>query len=75
VVGTNTPQGKLLNASPGVWQTLVFDPRTDPITTFTGDGVLSTPTNKGTLEELAFSSTGGAGPFTVYVDDVEQFCE
>jgi len=75
VVGTNSPQGKLLNASPGVWQTLVFDPRTDPITTFTGDGVLSTPTNKGTLEELAFSSTGGAGPFTVYIDDVEQFCE
>jgi spore germination protein YaaH len=74
VVGTNTPQGKPLNASPGVWQTLVFDPLTDPITPFTGDGVLSTPTNKGTLEELAFSSTGGAGPFTVYIDDVEQLC-
>ena len=42
---------------------------------FTGDGVLSSPTNKGTLEHLAFSSTGGAGPFTVYIDDVESICE
>lgn len=69
------PQGKLLTADPGVWQTLVFDPGSDPILGFTGDGVLSSPTNRGTLEHLAFSSTGGVGPFTVYIDEVEQLCE
>ncbi len=72
----NTPLGgKLLNARPGVWQTLIFDPLTDPITTFTGDGVLSSTTGKGTIEHLAFTSNGTAGPFTVYVDDVAQLCE
>ena len=69
------PQGVLLTGQPGVWQTLVFDPVADPLLGFTGDGVLSTPTGRGTLEHLAFSSTGGAGPFTVYIDDIEQLCE
>ncbi|UCG16718.1 MAG: hypothetical protein JSV19_01515 [Phycisphaerales bacterium] len=69
------PQGKLISASPGVWQTVLFDPQTDPILGFTGDGVLNSPTNKGTLEHVAFSSTGGAGPFTIYIDDVESICD
>jgi hypothetical protein len=68
----SAPQGKLLTGIPGVWQTLVFDPAVDPILSFNmGDGILSSPTGKGTLEHLAFSSTGGAGPFTIYLDDVE----
>ncbi len=69
------PQGKLLPANPGVWQTLIFDPASNPILAFTGDGLLSTPTNKGTLEHLAFACTGDVGPFTVYIDDIEQLCE
>jgi len=69
-----SPQGKLVTAMPGIWQTIVFDPLTDPIRPHTGDGVLSSPSNKGTFEHLAFSSTGGAGPFVVYVDQVEQGC-
>jgi uncharacterized lipoprotein YddW (UPF0748 family) len=69
------PQGKLLAAASGVWQTLVFDPLSDPVlATSTGDGVISSPTGKGTFEHLAFSSTGGAGPFVVYVDQIEQLC-
>ncbi len=72
---SSAPQGVLLTGQPGVWQTLVFDPLTDPVLGFTGDGILSTPTGKGTLEHLAFSSTGTAGPFTVYIDDIEQLCE
>jgi len=73
-IGTSTPVGKLITANPGVWQTVVFDPATDPILAFTGDGVLSSATNKGTLEHLAFTTTGGVGPFTVYIDDIEQLC-
>lgn len=72
---SGAPQGTLITAMPGVWQTVVFDPVSDPIVGFTGDGVLTSPTNKGTLEHLGFASTGGAGPFTVYIDDIEQLCE
>jgi len=69
------PQGRRLPAVPGVWQTVYFDPANDPIFPHTGDGVLSSATNKGAIEHLAFSSTGGAGPFVLYVDQVEQVCE
>lgn len=69
------PQGRRVVATPGVWQTVYFDPATDPIYPHTGDGVLSSATGKGTFEHLAFSSTGFAGPFVVYVDEVEQVCE
>jgi hypothetical protein len=72
---SGAPQGMLLTGQPGVWQTLVFDPVNDPVLGFTGDGVLSTPTGKGTLEHLGFSSTGATGPHTVYIDEVEQLCD
>ncbi len=71
---STAPQGKLLPARLGVWQTLIFDPLRDPILPQTGDGVLSAPNNKGTFEQLAFASMGSAGPFTVYIDNVEQLC-
>jgi hypothetical protein len=67
-------QGKPLEGD-GFWHTMIFDPATDPIYPFTGDGVLGTATNKGVLEHLAFTSTGDVGPYTVYVDMVEQLCE
>jgi hypothetical protein len=45
-----------------------------PITAMTGDGVLTGTHNKGVLEHLAFASTGSTGPFTIYIDSVEQLC-
>ena len=71
---SQAPQGVLVEPQPGVWQTLVFDPATDPIHTMTGDGVLWTSTGKGVLEHLAFAVVDSAGPFTVHLDDVEQLC-
>lgn len=68
------PQGVLVEPQPGVWQTFVFDPLTDPIRGFTGDGVLFTATGRGVFEHLAFSVVDGAGPFTVYIDDVDALC-
>lgn len=68
------PQGVLVEPMPGVWQTFVFDPLTDPIHGMTGDGTLYTPTNKGVLEHLAFSIVDSAGPITVYIDDIELLC-
>ena len=75
---SGAPQGKLLTSQPGVWQTIVFDPLSDPILAFAGptaDGTLSSATNKGTFEHLAFSCTGDVGPFTVYIDEIEQLCK
>lgn len=71
---SDAPQGVLLEADPGVWQTFVFDPRFDPIVPLSGDGSLLTPTNKGVFECLAFTAVDGPGPFTVYIDDVDQLC-
>jgi len=68
------PQGILVEPMPGVWQTFVFDPLTDPIRTMNGDGVLSSPSGKGVFEHLAFSVVDTVGPFTVYIDDVDFLC-
>lgn len=73
-VNNGAPQGRLVTADPGVWQTFVFDPKVDPILAFTGDGVLSTATNRGVLEHLGFAIVGDVGPYLVYIDDVEQLC-
>ncbi len=70
----SAPQGKLLVGRPGMWQTLIFDPASDPIIAMTGDGELSSATGKGTIENLAFASTGQFGPFNVYLDEIEQIC-
>lgn len=69
------PQGVLVEPMPGVWQTFLFDPLTDPIHGMTGDGVLSSITNKGTLEHLAFAAVDTAGPFTVYIDEIDLRCD
>ncbi len=74
VVGA-APQGRLVEPMPGVWQTFLFDPLTDPVLGMTGDGVLASFTNKGTLEHLAFSAVDTVGPFTVYIDEVELLCD
>lgn len=71
---TGAPQGRLIEALPGEWQTLVFDPLIDPILGMTGNGVIASATDRGTLEHVAFSVVDDAGPFTVYIDNVEQLC-
>ncbi len=73
-VVSGAPQGVVLSAQPGVWQRIVFRPKTMPVTAMTGDGVLTGRYGKGVLEHLAFASTGSTGPFTVYIDSVEQLC-
>lgn len=77
VTGTvsGAPQGVPVEPMPGVWQTLVFQPRTDPICGFTGNGTLGSENGMGTFEELAFTVVDSAGPFTVYIDDVELLCD
>ncbi|HOW71081.1 MAG TPA: family 10 glycosylhydrolase [Phycisphaerae bacterium] len=72
---SDAPQGVLVEPMEGVWQTLIFDPRRDPIVAYTGDSVLSSASNKGTLECLAFSYVDSVGPFTVYLDDVDFVCD
>lgn len=69
------PQGMLIEGQPGVWQTLIFDPSSDPIYGMTGDGTLFSATNRGVLEHIAFSSVDSAGPFTVYIDDIDFLCD
>ncbi|MBN2445810.1 MAG: hypothetical protein JXO22_03750, partial [Phycisphaerae bacterium] len=69
------PQGVLIEPLPGVWQTIIFDPLTDPIHGMTGDGTLTSYTNKAVIEHLAFTIVDSVGPFTVYIDDIELLCE
>lgn len=51
---------------------MIFDPRSDPVHAFTGDGVLDAPNRKGVLEHLALTVVDGAGPFSIQFDDFEQ---
>jgi hypothetical protein len=68
------PQGVLITAKPGVWQTLTFVPRPENVRPMlaVGDGVLHTANNKGVFEHLAFTIVDDAGPFTLYIDAIEQ---
>jgi hypothetical protein len=67
------PQGKPVALNTG-WQTVVFDPASDPITSFAGgNGVLDV--TRGTLEHLAVSVNAAsplrsAGVYRIYVDNV-----
>ena len=56
--------------SAGSWQTLDFNLPTEPITAFTGNGILSSSTGKGTLECLALIPNGGMGTYNVYMDNI-----
>jgi hypothetical protein len=70
------PQGVLVTGKPGVWQTLTFVPRPENVRPMlmVGDGVLHAANNKGVFEHLAFTAVDHAGPFTVYIDAIEQAC-
>jgi len=58
------------------WQKIVFDPCVDPVTLFSGDGVIdvnSTGETKAVWEGLYFRISDQnpvPGPFTVYIDDL-----
>jgi PKD repeat protein len=73
-VASGAPQGALVNGQLGVWQTLTFYPAAGNVQTLTGDGVLYTGNGKGVFEHLAFAVTNSAGPFTVYLDKIDQAC-
>jgi hypothetical protein len=73
--GNNAPVGKLVNQK-DQWVTVKFDVSCDPIRAFAGgtaNGQLDT--ERGTLEQLAFTPTDPAnlGPYIVYIDDVETY--
>jgi hypothetical protein len=73
------PVGKLVPA--GQWTTLEFNIPSEPVASFTGNGVLSNASNTTNpdannpfmvLEALGVTSTGNAGPITIYYDNFRQ---
>jgi hypothetical protein len=73
--GNNAPVGKLVNQK-DQWVTVKFDSRCDPIRGFAGGTANGRfDTDRGTLEQLAFTPTDPAnlGPYIVYIDDVETY--
>ena len=50
------------------WTTLSFNIPFESVTTFTGDGIVSSGV-KGVLEELALVPNGGMGAYTIYLDN------
>jgi len=52
----------------GTWQQFTFDMDMDPLTPFTGDGILDGLA--GTIEHIRLRSAGFYGPFTLWIDDV-----
>ena len=52
------------------WMTLIFDLPSEPIVNFSGgNGILSTATGLGVLEQLAFVPAAGVGAYNVYLDN------
>jgi len=69
---SGAPQGEALSPAAG-WVTYEFDPATDPIASFTGDGTITAV--RGVLEHLAVSVDSASpnrssGAYTMYVDNV-----
>jgi len=54
------------------WTNVSFDIPVEPVKAFTGNGVLSSATGKGTIEHLAFVPAAGAGAYNVYLDNFTQ---
>lgn len=67
-VVSSVPQGRLISDQGGQWQQITFDPQSDPVRAYTGNGVLSAANNKGTIEHLAITMVDGAGPFSLQLD-------
>jgi hypothetical protein len=79
-VGSTTagpaPRGKTLVASDPAsttFHTLTFDFQTEPVSAFTGNGVLSSATSKGVLESLGITQVGSFtdnNEYRLYIDNV-----
>ncbi|HEY3245138.1 MAG TPA: hypothetical protein VGM03_17485 [Phycisphaerae bacterium] len=57
----------------GTWQQFTFHLATDPITAFTGNGILESTTGKGVLEHIRYKSNGGMignSPVSIWIDDL-----
>ncbi len=53
----------------GSWQTLSFNLPIEPVSSFTGNGVLESTTGKGVLEHLALVPADGSGTYNIYLDN------
>ncbi len=51
-----------------VWTNLMFDLPSEPLISFTGDGTLFSPTDKGVLEHIALVPASGAGTNNIFLD-------
>jgi hypothetical protein len=67
----NTPS-PTRTVSAGTWTTLKFNLPQEPVTGFTGNGILESTTGKAALEALALVPAGGMGTYNVYVDNLLQ---
>jgi hypothetical protein len=68
--GTGPTATRLLAG--GVWTHVNFDLDGEPVTAFTGNGVIDKgETHKGVLEHLAIIPQDGRGEYTVFVDNFE----
>jgi N-acetyl-anhydromuramyl-L-alanine amidase AmpD len=72
-VGVTSTPGGMPNATRSVaastWTTLRFNIPFESVTAFTGDGTVQDVTGKGVLEHLALVPAGGAGAYTIYLDN------
>lgn len=64
--GTPAPTRTVAAAT---WTTLSFNIPFEPVTAFTGDGLIQDVTGKGALEHLALVAAGGTGTYTIYLDN------
>lgn len=68
VIGNQPQVTRVVGASN--WMTLIFDLPSEPIVNFfSGNGILSTATGLGVLEQLAFVPAAGIGAYNVYLDN------
>lgn len=69
---SSAPQGVAISPA-NAWQTLVFNPSTDPVANFLGNGILEG--SRGVLEHIAVSVNGtspnrSSGPYRLFIDNV-----
>jgi hypothetical protein len=63
--------GQTLNLNSGLWQTFTWTFGTDPVTSFTGNGVLDG--TRGTIEHLRVQNNGVEDLIELFVDNVVHF--
>jgi hypothetical protein len=61
--------GQFVEAGTG-WKLIKFDMQNDPVTAFTGDGLISV--DFGTIEHLRLLNDGGATQYRLYIDEITQ---